>query len=412
MPFVANSSRNSAPLSGSLEKELLIQCARTQLSSENVAAIRRLVKAQPDWARTLKEAAAHTIAPLLNRSLRRAASDLVPEAALDNLKEANRANAVRCLHFSAELASLIEVFQAASILAVPYKGPVAASQAYGDVTLREFGDLDIILQHKDILRAHDLLVARGYTPRFQWILSRGAGSKPVPGEYNYTDHSRRIMVELHTERTLRHFPRPPDIRALADPLVMLDIAGQHIRTFSPEVALFLLCLHGSKDFWERLSWIADISEMASSHPALDWDEVFKRAETAGSSRMLHLGLRLAADVLGAQFPSFVVERFESDPVATELSREIEARLLNPFSAPLTAFERFRFRRLLIGGLGSGMRYSLRLTFAPSEDDWQLFALPAALSPLYLVLRPLRLLGKYGVRGRRSGQVSLPSAGRK
>jgi len=44
---------------------------------------------------------------------------------------------------------------------------------------------------------------------------------------------------------------------------------------------------------------------------------------------------------------------------------------------------------------AGWNYASRLTLAPAEDDWLMLRLPRPLAPLYLLLRPLRLLRKYG-----------------
>jgi hypothetical protein len=53
-----------------------------------------------------------------------------------------------------------------------------------------------------------------------------------------------------------------------------------------------------------------------------------------------------------------------------------------------------------GGV-AGWRYAIRLAVVPAEEDWMMVRLPAALAPLYIVLRPLRLLRKYGWTGRRA-----------
>src|ERR1017187_10871139 len=45
-------------------------------------------------------------------------------------------------------------------------------------------------------------------------------------------------------------------------------------------------------------------------------------------------------------------------------------------------------------------YAARLTFVPSEDDWSTMNLPVWLAPLYVALRPRRLLRKYGMGGNR------------
>lgn len=407
-----NSESIDAVASACPEKQLIVRCARTRLREVDAEEIRSLSSQKLDWEYVLSEAEENSIVPLLNKSLSEAARDVIPTATADKLREASRANSIRCLFLSAELARILQMFRAESIQAIPYKGPVLAAQSYGDVTLREFEDLDIVLPQKDLPRAHALLQQQGYEPRFPWILSKEAVSALVPGEYNYRDRSRRVMVELHTELTLRHFPVVPDIPTLAEKLVSINVAGAEIPTFPPETTFVLLCLHGSKDFWERLSWVADIAEIAASHRSLDWEKVYRLAESLESTRILHLGIGLASEILEAEFPATVAEEVRKDTAAMDLVREVSTRLSRRDFPHRNSIGRFQFRRQLIPGLWPGVKYSTRLTLVPTEDDWEMVPLPAALSPLYLLLRPFRLLRKYGLRPSEKDSVTAPDAARK
>jgi hypothetical protein len=55
-------------------------------------------------------------------------------------------NARRNIYLAAQLALLLEALRAENIPAIPYKGPVLAALAYGDLTLREFA-LSVRLLH-------------------------------------------------------------------------------------------------------------------------------------------------------------------------------------------------------------------------------------------------------------------------
>ncbi|MGH9761655.1 MAG: nucleotidyltransferase domain-containing protein, partial [Blastocatellia bacterium] len=348
----------------------------------------------------LLEGAENSVLPLVDRQLRAAGSHLVPSAPMERLQGAIRHNTMRCLFLTAELVKILGLFEARKILAIPYKGPVVAAQAYGDVALREFEDLDIILRQRDLPQAHEILTSLGYHAKFPWILAESAKKALVPGEYNYRDLSRQIMVELHTEHTLRHFPLLPDIEGLARNLVPVNLAGQTVRTFTPEVTLLMLCIHGSKDFWERLSWIVDVSEMVQAHPALDWKEIFICADSLEAGRMFHVGLLLAHNLLDVPLPAAILAAIQQDLVAESLAAEVIRRHLQKEYPRLDAAGRFHFRQRILTRKWAGFRYALRLSTVPSEDDWEMLRLPAALSPFYIVLRPLRLLRKYGLGNKR------------
>jgi putative nucleotidyltransferase-like protein len=377
------------------ERRLLVCCARTALEPQVAQEIRELAAVNLDWDFLLAAAAQNSILPLLVRQLFAAAVNVVPQIQLERLKTAARANAVRCLVHAAELIKIMELFRSAGIQAIPYKGPLLAVEAYGDVTLREFEDLDIVLRQRDVVKASEILLDLGYRAKFPWILAPGSASTVVPGEYNFRDETRRMMVELHTELTLRHFPVRPDLDDLVLRLAPVLLSGHELATFGAEDMLPMLCIHGSKDFWERISWIADIAEFVHSHPRLDWDQTLRRAESLRAGRMLRVGLLLAAGLLSAPLPDEVRARVRNDPVAESVSSEVARRHLGRDWTELDAAARFHFRRRMMEGTLAGWRYSVRLTTQPAEEDAAMMRLPRPLAPLYALLRPLRLLRKYG-----------------
>jgi len=358
--------------------------------------IRRIAAGPIDWEYLLNEAADQSVTPLLCRQLSSIAGDILDAARMQRLKDLMRAHAMRTLVLTAELIAILNQFRSANIQAIPYKGPVLAAQAYGDVALREFEDLDIVLRQRDMAKANDIVVALGYRPKYPWILSTDANASLVPGEYNYRDVPRHLMVELHTERTLRHFPVPPDLDDLASRLVAVSVGGHDVHTFAPEDMLVLLCIHGAKDFWERLSWIADVAEFVQAYPRLDWDRCLHRAASLHAQRMLDLGLALAVRFYGPALPVDFLARVRADAAVEEVAAQVERRLLMRPRVELGGAGRFHFRRHMLGGALAGWRYSFRLATVPSEDDWSMVKLPNALAPLYIALRPLRLLRKYGV----------------
>lgn len=379
----------------SVEKQLLICCCRTRLAPQIAADIRQLLNFPIDWDFLLAEAASNSITPLLSRNLALAAPESVPPAQFARLKERVRASAVHSLVLTAELIRILEAFAAAGIQAIPYKGPVVAAQAYGDIALREFEDIDLVLRQRDVARANEVLVRLGLSPQFPPIFAPGQSASLVPGEYDYRDKERHLTIELHTDRTLRHFPKPPDLDELAHRLIPIALSGHEVRTFSPDDTLVFLCVHGSKDFWERLVWVADVAEMVAAHPQLDWDAVYAFADAVAARRMLHLGLSLADEMLGIAMPDAIRSRIRRDPAVQKIVAQIVQRLLRRAPAASGAGATFAYRRQMVSGTLRGWRYAMRLATAPAAEDWHALRLPRPLALVYAALRPLRLLRKYG-----------------
>ena len=397
--------RSEERYAGCPEKQLLVSCARTRMVPEIAERLREIAAGPLDWDFVLSEATENSVGPLLEMNLRAVVPDAAPAVAMERLKITCRANTVRCLFLAAELHKILELFRTAGIVAIPYKGPVLAEQAYGNLTLRNFDDLDIILPQRDLMKAHEVMLGLGYRARFPWILSKDSKTALVPGEYNYRDEKRRAVVELHTELTLRHFPVAPDIDRFAQRMVKVMVAGREVLTLAAEDLLSALCVHGSKDFWERISWIADVAELIQRQTGFDWDRAFRTAESLRVERMLHLGLALANDLLQAPMPEEIRKRVRDDAEAVTVAREAGERTLSRNLSGVSAGKRMRFRRRMVRGILAGWRYSLRLAVIPAEEDWEMVQLPRLLAPLYLALRPLRLLAKYGWARRRQSASS-------
>lgn len=387
------------------EKRLLVYCARTKIPPAIASQIRSLIAGPLNWDLLLSDAACHSVTPLLANQLTAVAGDALSPARLNQLKGLARAAVLRSLSLTAELIAILDLFRSEGLQAIPYKGPVLAAQAYGDFALREFEDLDLILRQNDMPKANRLIASLGYRAKYPWPVSSDAAASLVPGEYCYRNELRRMIIDLHTDRTLRHFPLRPDIGALAERLVSISLSGHVIETFGSEDGLPLLCIHGSKDFWERISWIADVAEFVQAHPRLDWDQVIRRAESLRALRMLHLGLALAMSFLHLELPEEILQRVNADKIAGVLVVEIQRRMFQDGANSFSAAARFWFRRRMLEGILDGWRYSVRLTVAPAQEDWEMVRLPRPLAPLYVALRPLRLLLKYGVSNARPAHRS-------
>ncbi len=377
------------------EKQLLVCCARTHLQPFAADEIRRLLSLPLDWDFLLAEAAAHSVSPLLLRHIGSIAPASAQAAPIVRLKDHVRAASVHSLVLTAELIRILEAFATAGIEAIPYKGPVLAARAYGDIALREFADVDLVLCQHEIAAANELLVRLGFAPQFPAIFAPGKRSPLIPGEYDYRERERHLTIELHTERTLRHFPLPPDLGKLARRFETVRLSGHDVHTFSPEDTLVFLCVHGSKDFWERIVWVADISQLLASNPALDWNRVYAFADSVLARRILHLGLALADSLLGISLPDQIRERVVRDAVALSIAEQMRNRLLGKSSLPPGARASFAYRCRMVPSSIAGFRYAMRLATAPAAEDWHCFRLPRPLAPLYAALRPFRLLRKYG-----------------
>ncbi|MBZ5540928.1 MAG: nucleotidyltransferase family protein [Acidobacteriia bacterium] len=373
------------------EWELLRLCAAPQC---DLARIRELVQHATGGPAFLARAREHGVLPLLARALHEAAAlaDLSP-GVRQSLLQSRRAHLLFTLFMSAELFLLSGRFAAEGIESVAVKGPVLAAQAFGDASLRQYSDLDFLVHHRDIPRAARIMQDCGFASEIPFA---AAAAGKIPGQFLFLGERTHAVVELHTERTLRYFPRPLPLDSFFARRTSIALDGRGVLALSPEDTLVFLCVHGSKHFWDRLMWIADVAGLLARQPALDWARVFAVARATRTERMLHLGLRLAGDVLAAELPPAVAAEVRADAMAGRLAAEICGHLPCAEQAPRGAPQRARIRMQMCGGALRSTRYLLRLAFTPTEEDWaapQRKKIAGWLGPL---LRPLRLARKYRV----------------
>jgi putative nucleotidyltransferase-like protein len=340
-----------------------------------------------DWEFFFLLARRHSVVPLVYVQLE--ASDLVPLPVLAKFKQHYLENSARNTILTAELCRLITKFADAGIEAIPYKGPVLAQFAYGNVALRRFVDLDVIVRKSDVLQARGVLLNEGYRPTKS--LSLGQQELLLRTQHNlqFSRDNHRLFVELHWDIAPHLFASSVNTERLWQDLITIDLNGTTVKSFSADDLLFSLCVHGSRHLWERLAWICDIAELIARHP-IDWPMLLERAEAADCERMLLLGPYLAERLLDAPLPDEIKQRCASDPRLSSLADNIVEHLFNGTThVPATSREIFKYNIGVRKTIGARARYLLYM-LRPTDGDLASHSLPVSLNFAYYLTRPFRL----------------------
>jgi hypothetical protein len=343
------------------------------------------------WPALLGESERHGVISLLASSIARVEQDLVPPEFAQKIRQLHRAQVLSALQMTAELFRLVDQFRDAGLDIVIVKGPILALRAYGDTGGRRYGDLDFIVRQEDVLRATEIMISAGYRPE---IPVEAISPHKIPGQYVFARIAAPLLVELHTERTMRYFPRGLPIEDFFARRQSVRADGHQVPALATEDELLLICIHGAKHLWDRLSMVADVAALITRQSPLDWARAFATARAVGAERMLHTGLLLAGNLLSAPLPQNVQERLHSDQSAAQLALKIAAWLPSAGLAAPGLFSRAIYRMRMRGSLVSGFGYLLRLTFSPTQEDWQAGPEKNQDRRLAALRRPVRLAKKY------------------
>lgn len=373
--------------------ELLLLCARARADEETAARIRRLASGGVDFDYLYRLAQRHLVLPLLYQQLSRAAADLVPPPVLEKLKKLFRDNTARNVYHAAELGRLVRLFDAHGVEAVPFKGPTLALLAYGSLSLRRFIDLDILVRRGDVRRAKEVLLSKGYeltprlTPAQEAVLLREQHALQFVGEGGL------LVVELHWSIVPRRYAAPVGDDDLWSRLCKVRLGDSEVPALSNEDLLLALCAHGTKHLWERLVWVCDVAELLRAGRVADWSYVAARARKNGSERMLLLGLRLAAELLGAPLPGELGRRALADEDVAALAAAVRARLFDGAEhRPAGFLSNIRFNLRARARLRDRLRY-YGFILSPTDGDIASLRLPAPMTFAYYLIRPFRLLAR-------------------
>ena len=386
------------------EMKLLLALARTRQPSEVRQHIHDLAEGVIDWERLYELAWRHRLVPLIFRSLEESGI-AIPLDIRDTLDGDRAGAALRSLAYTEELLQIRSAFLTESIEFAVLKGPVLGVAFYDDLGLRPFGDLDILVRFDDVLRAKELLVGLGYRPDPPMSPRQERAFLAGQSAYEFFQDEKGFKVELHTALVHRRFDFHHDIERIWAQTTSTTIGNAPICMLGTDDLLLFLCVHGAKHSWRQLIWVCDVAELIRARPGIEWSKLIDEAEQRHCARMLFLGLYLANRWLDASLPSPVQARLEREDALPLLAshvferacakKEIRERIRTDirFHTLVRETGHGKWRQVVekTGDRIRGFVQKVHIAVRPSSADRAFVDLPSILSPLYLVVRPIRIL---------------------
>jgi hypothetical protein len=343
------------------EFQLLILCCTPHVTPDLDVEIGHLAEIC-DWPSFQRLAKRHNVEAL---AFSRFESDrrAMPDDVWHQLREEYLFNARNNLMLSGELLRLHKVLGLAKLSFIPYKGPALAASAYGNIILRRSLDLDLLLPAEELLPAVEALCGNGYSLLDDWITRVPSEMLKYRGEYQL--RKGEILLELQWRLAPGYYGLDFDIAAMAGRMKPAPLAGELIPMLAPEDHLLLLCAHGWKELWSRLSWVTDVAHLLATYPSLDWDAVLTRAMEARVRRITLVGANLAAALFQSRLPDTVTNELLKDPEVVRLTEQAIARLKSRVEHRADAKELLRYRENVV----EKFRFYWGLALHPTENEW-------------------------------------------
>ncbi len=377
------------------DTQLIINCSKTNPTASDIEQIRSNISQLniQQYSEIFALTSKHAVLPLLHRTLEIHAYDIMPSEAITELKQQNMMIVQQNMLMSAELAILDKMAKAIHVNLISFKGPVLAQIAYGDITLRQYCDLDILIQRKDFRTFASKMLARGYEPFYP--IETFTGDRVMFDMNNdcpFYDNHRQLAVELHWD-FFRKLALPTEYFLPWDEQETVTIYHHTFKTLSHETHLLYQSLHGSKHVWERLGWIVDIDRFIRAIPDLNWDKIVTMAKDLGALKMFLLGIGLADRYFQTPLPENIRQKYERsgltpfiDYVESGLIRgsPVPENNLAKFSRIINLRDTFYHKTLML----------LEFTFRPGINERYTIILPDKFFWFYWLLRPFGMVWRF------------------
>ena len=401
------------------EFELVLACLRWPRETVDGDRIRSLARQPIRWPYLLEILHHHKVVPLFLRNLEAFAPGCMPGEAALALRAAGAAKDETCLRRTSQLLEFNRLFRDQQIDLRIFKGIPLAITAFQDPTLRDTGDIDLLVAESDIFRAGEILRTLGYVrldPQARLTQRRLRSYVAHQKDFSYGHPLSDLIIDLHW-RLFRN-PFLPSNAGLTDVgEEWIEIGSEQIATLPAPRLLLYLCVHGALDGWLRLKWLTDIGALMHAMTPEQLAATVKMATEQQALPQLKAAIFLCKDLLGQEFLD------EQTVLLGSLDRKDErvAHVID-FSKRLMTSNQCRPVREQIPStqwflnefrLHTSLRYRLDLVlrslFRPRV--WRWLNLPDKLFPLYALMSPFEFVSFHARnRWQRVSHALRPSPG--
>lgn len=338
-----------------------------------------------DWDLFLQLAIHHRLFPLLYSRIQDVEG--VPVAVVQYLDRQYKRNTFGMLQLAGEMEYVSRLFAERQIRLLVLKGPVLATDLYGDVSLRTCGDLDVLVPIEDLDRVDQLLTEQGYV-KDDYIETILGDWKWRHHHVTYFHSNKPIKLEIHW----RLNPGPsidPGFEALWSRKRISALTSYPVYYLGREDLFLFLISHGARHGWSRLRWLMDIHQLLKQ--GIDWKELNGLLKKYHYEHIAGQAILLAYHLLGSRVSEeseVLIRGNRPKRLAQEAVFYLE-NMVNLHTDPVPEHVAHYHKRHLFSLMSTQQKLLfLASTLHPYPEDANVLPLPKGVHFLYFPLRPI------------------------
>lgn len=368
------------------EITLIIECCKI---SQDFKLIEEKISQIKNWEDFITLTYSHGVFPLVYQVLKKYENN-IPLDVFAFMKQTYMNVVKTNMLMTSELIKVSNLLEENGINAIAFKGPVLSVMAYGDVISRQYVDLDILVEKKELVKTVNLLLDNNYENTLPLEIISNEICLNTIKDFTVQNKTSKINIEIHWnlfESKYNLAFKKLDILKISNFLINKN----ELKTLSNETLLIYLCFHGSKHAWERIEWISDIDRLIRNNE-IDFLEL----DNFLDDNSLLLGLYLSHVLFDTPLDGKYLNKISKEKII-DLSKKVFEIMVDKKYYKDEFYRNkkiFNFQISLYNHLSEKINYYLRTFFKISEEDCQTFYLGKRNKFLYLFLRPYRIIRKY------------------
>ena len=288
---------------------------------------------------------------------------------------------------TSELIKIMKILEENDIKAIAFKGPTLAQLAYGDITLRQYADLDVLVEKEEIFKIENLL-----KNKYKRALKITSSQEDTWFKYAHDlglIHENGVNIEVHWLMFDSNHPINLSKIDFFKESVKTKINNVNINTISNEKFLVYLCIHGSKHLYERIEWVCDIDRFIKTQK-IDWNKVEDIIENDNSKRFFLLGLFLTKFLFNTNLGKNYEKQFDKE------YESISNHIFDTWNGKQKSDNKNNMKYMLKLFLSKSdkFKYINKMYFKPTFTEYWYMNFPKPLYFLYYPLRQYLLIKKY------------------
>ena len=371
---------------------IVIQACRVHFGTASIHDLNQLLNTSPEvLSRVALLSRLHRIRPVVYRIL---LVTNMPAQIKEQLKNELHAITLQNFAIAQETQRILNRLQAHDIAVIPYKGVAFSNEFYGDISMRESSDIDLIINPNNIDKILPILIEDGYECHYAKSLARIDRNKLLEQQKDICFDKKsepRFHVEFHWR--IIH----PNFLMLKPTSEFIIQRKERFKLEKIEHFRAVLLHHWAHDGLEYLKTLVDL---AQAYQNLNKTEIHHYLTKENTNNGLNIVLEVVNQIFGIEtLTKNKLNNTEKRLINRIVKFNLESKV-GKIKGPATTllvkqYYRYYTNQLhFISGIFKKLAFTIRFwirLLSPKQGDIEVIGLPKYLQFLYVLVRPFRLL---------------------